>query len=376
MITAVHGQSGLDSLEMFINNELDQKKIPGLTVCAVKGTEIKWFRSFGWANLEQEIPMKEDAVMNIGSISKTITATAVMQLWEKKQISLDSDVSDYLPFKIRNPNFQDIPITIRQLLTHTSSIIDGPAYGGSYQCGDPQVSLEHWIKNYLTGKGDYFNRKENFLSEEPGITRKYSNVGFGLLGYIVQVVSGQSFNNYCKQHIFDPLKMFQTGWYLSEIEIENHVVPYVYITKENRDFLAKDFSKLFPTEKEFLLNTNIPACLYSFPNYPDGLLRTNAADLSHFMTAMMNGGMFQGVSILNAATIDTMLSLQIEGNHEQGLCWNRSDFDSTWGHGGYDPGIRTSLYFNPELKIGVIVFQNSNEGDPFEILKKVYVSLL
>ena len=332
LITNVHGQSGLDSLEVFINNELDQKNIPGLTACAVKGTEIKWFKSFGWENLEQEIPMREDAVMNIGSVSKTITATAVMQLWEKNLLSLDSDVSDYLPLKIRNPNFPELPITIRQLLTHTSSIIDGPAYGGSYQCGDPQISLEHWIRHYFTRKGDFFNRKENFLSKEPGKSRKYSNVGFGLLGYIVQKVSGQSFNNYCKQNIFDPLRMTKTGWFLSEIEIENHVVPYVYVTKENRDFLANDFSKLFPNEKEFLLNNNIAACLYSFPNYPDGLLRTSVEDLSHFMTAMMNEGMFQGVSILRSTTIDTMLSLQIEGNDQQGLCWNKTDFDSTWGH--------------------------------------------
>jgi hypothetical protein len=70
-----------------------------------------------------------------------------------------------------------------------------------------------------------------------------------------------------------------------------------------------------------------------------------------------------------------MLCLQLEGDDSQGLCWHKTDFESLWGHGGADPGVQTKIYFSPQTKIGVIIFQNSNGGDQFEILKKFYMSL-
>jgi CubicO group peptidase (beta-lactamase class C family) len=98
--------------------------------------------------MENKIPMTDKTIQNIGSISKTITATAVMQLWEKGKFKLDDDVNGYLPFKERNPYFPDDPITFRELLTHKSSIKDGPAYEDSYACGDPTISLKDWIEDF------------------------------------------------------------------------------------------------------------------------------------------------------------------------------------------------------------------------------------
>lgn len=91
--------------------------------------------------------------MNIGSISKTITAVAIMQLWEKELIRLDSDINNYLDFEVSNPHHPDDSITVFQLLTHTSSIQDGESYSHSYDCGDSPISLEDWIYSNLNKEG-------------------------------------------------------------------------------------------------------------------------------------------------------------------------------------------------------------------------------
>jgi hypothetical protein len=72
--------------------------------------------------------------------------------------------------------------------------------------------------------------------------------------------------------------------------------------------------------------------------------------------------------------VEKILSLQIDGNDSQGLCWHKSQFESMWGHGGADPGVQTKMFFNPDRNIGVIIFQNSNRGNQFEILEKLYIS--
>ena len=363
-------QIGFEASVSFIKSKMKENHIPGLAACVVKESQLYWYSAYGWANVEKRIPMSIDALMNIGSISKTITATAIMQLWERGLVKLDVNINQYLPFDVQNPNFPGIPINIKQLLTHTSSIRDGEAYNQGYSCGDPNVSLRDWIIGYLAPGGKYFNEKENFLTKAPGQQRKYSNVGFGLLGLIVEEVAQVPFSQYCKKYIFTPLEMNETGWYLSEINRADHVTPYLYITRENRKGIKTYFGHL--TTGEFKINSNLATCSYGFPNYPDGLLRTSVRELSHFLVAIINQGKFKDTQILEAATVKKMLTAQVDGESKQGLCWRKKEFESLWGHGGSDPGITTQMYFNPESKLGVIVFQNSNQGDLFKIVEKIY----
>jgi CubicO group peptidase (beta-lactamase class C family) len=136
------------------------------------------------------------------------------------------------------------------------------------------------------------------------------------------------------------------------------------------------YHDLFPGEKEFAAGTLVQCCLYSFPNYPDGLVRTSVRELSYFMTAIMNGGMLHGQRILNEETVEEMLTLQLEDNDSQGLCWDKemlNDETALWGHNGGDPGVATNMYFNREQKIGFITFQNSITGGAFEIIRKLYL---
>ena len=124
-------------LDAFILEQLERDRAPGFSAAVVAGSSLVWSAGYGLADVHRETVMTPDTIQNIGSISKTITATAVMQLFETGQFGLDDDVSEYLPFQVRNPRYPDAPITFRQLLAHRSSIKDGPAYGESYACGDP-----------------------------------------------------------------------------------------------------------------------------------------------------------------------------------------------------------------------------------------------
>ena len=359
-----------DSLDISINNYIKENNIPGLLACVVRGDKVEWLNSYGLANIENKAEMKSDAIINIASISKLFTATAIMQLWENDKINLDADIDTYLPFSIRNPKFPDVPITVKQLLTHTSSIIDGSALWESYSCGDPTISLKYWITNYFKPDGEFYNEKENFSENKPGSTDWYSNVGYGLLGYIVERVTGQPFNEYCNENIFKPLEMDNSGWLISEIDTTNCITPYVYMSDDLRDDMANNFNHLFPGERDFRKFTNIATCLYSCSNYPDGYVRTSIIELSHFLIACMNNGEYQSKKILGRQTLELMLSPQTEINKNQGLGWHKEKI--FWGHNGSDPGVQSELFFNPETKIGIIIIQNSLEGESFDILKNIY----
>jgi CubicO group peptidase (beta-lactamase class C family) len=165
---------------------------------------------------------------------------------------------------------------------------------------------------------------------------------------------------------------------LSEVDTSNHIRPYVYITAENRKDILHYFTRMLPNESEFKVGTYAPTCLYSFPNYPDGLVRTSVRELSFYLAALLNGGELNGKRILQKETIDKMLTPQLQGDRSQGLTWRTSEFQTPygkvvlWGHSGLDPGIQTFLFFNPATRTGVITFQNNPADNVERIVVKLY----
>ncbi len=382
--TASRQRLGQGELDEFILEMLERDRAPGFAAAVAVRDRLVWSGAYGLADVYRDIAMTPTTIQNIGSISKTLTATAVMQQWEAGRFRLDDDVCDYLPYCVRNPRYPDTPITFRQLLAHRSSVKDGPAYGESYACADPAVSLGVWIEQYLTPGGEYYNPAENFHEWAPGTAdpparpRAYTNVGYGLLGYLVEQLTGAPFHDYCREHIFAPLGMNETGWLLSEIDSSRHAVPY--------SLLPDDFEppeggteSLLPaanlTEEMLTPGSYLPHCLYSFFNYPDGLVRTSVDELSHFLLAYMNGGTLGTAQILEPATIELMLSRKHFG---RGLCWGTRELrngDLLWGHGGGDPGIATYMGFRQRDNVGVIMFYNyDTPGDGAEeILERLFV---
>jgi CubicO group peptidase (beta-lactamase class C family) len=286
--------------------------------------------------------------MNIGSISKTFTGVAVMRAVQDGKLSLDQDINAYLPFTVTNPFVPDAKITLRHLATHTSGITDRPSvYDRTYHYGGaPREPLGDFLKDYLAPGGTRY-AKENFLDVRPGTHREYSNIAAGLAGFIVERVTGEPLNVYTRRHIFVPLKMGNSGWFVSEIPPAKHARLYV-----GQNGLA------------------IPIPLYEGTTYPDGGVRTSVADLSKFFIALLNGGEFDGARILEKPAAAEMLRFQFTESNKpanvsltevnSGIFWATKYDVTRIGHSGSDPGVKTDMLANLSREFGVILFTNTS----------------
>jgi CubicO group peptidase (beta-lactamase class C family) len=341
----------------------------GISTAMFNENGLVWSASYGFADSEQQKPMTSTTLMNIASISKPFTGSSAMLLVQQGKLNLDTDINHYLPFEVHNPGHPEAVITLRQLLTHTASISDqGEVYfsADSYHYGgDNPISLEEFLYDYFSADGQYFSA-DNFDDQPPGTHRIYSSIGFGLIGYLVEVVSGQPLNEFTARHFFQPLQMNDTGWMLSEIDPIQHASLY-------------EISDGIPRKIEW----------YGLATWPDGGLRTHVEDLARFYVAMMNHDLVYLAEGLVRESYLEMFSpqfasgqvLESVADHEserQALAWNYSDqgFEE-WvlGHGGGDPGVSTYAYFFPERKSGIILLVNTSSDesrfyDAFDALKK------
>jgi CubicO group peptidase (beta-lactamase class C family) len=188
----------------------------------------------------------------------------------------------------------------------------------------------------------------------PGTVFEYSNIGFALLGYLVESISGIPFDSYTRQHIFQPLGMGSTGWHLADLGSASIAMPY----RCNNN--SSDGKSAFVCHAYGQ---------YGYPFYPCGSLRTSAQQLARFLGAIMNGGELDGVRILQTATVQAMLTPHgPPAPPAMGLCWNGlKDVgylgeERYWGHPGGDRGVSTLMAFRPADGTGVIVLANG-DGD-------------
>lgn len=334
-------------LDKFVQAKMEKSGMAGVSIALIKDNKIDRIINYGKADKEQGKPITNDTIFQIASVSKTVTATAAMQLIQKGDIGLDDDINSYLPFHIVHPKFPDTPITFRMLLNHTSGIDNNwDVYESLYTIhtggGDSTVSLEQFMKDFLVPGGKWYDEEKNFTKEKPGSTFSYSNIGYGLLGYLVEVISKTPFPEYSQQHIFDPAGMTNTKWLHKDVR--------------NKEVMSVQYDK-----------KGKPLVAYSFPTYPDGTLKTTTSDFAKFYLEIMNGGEAYGGSILSSDTIHEMFKPQSdEGN--QALGWSYSALDSLYlkgvsqgkviGHNGSDPGVLSVTMFNPDNKSGLIIFFN------------------
>jgi CubicO group peptidase (beta-lactamase class C family) len=294
----------------------------------------------GGFETEQGTPYSADTDQGIASVSKTTVATALLQLYEQGKFQLDDPINNYLPFQVTIPSCPGTPITFRELLTHTSGIQDNYTVMDNLTVqGDSPVPLDSLVRGYFVPGGAYYSKTGNFYKTCPNTQYQYSNFGATLLGYLVQVLSGQDFNEYVTQHIFTPLGMTNTSYFYSGINRATLAMPY---SVENGDAYG----------------------LYGEADYPDGMMKTSVNQLAQFLTMYANGGSYNGQQILQPSTVALMLSQQTtldKTDVAQGLIWyETADFASRdlWGHGGDDFGINTNMFFSPTSTEGVILFGN------------------
>ncbi|MFP4112938.1 MAG: serine hydrolase domain-containing protein [Spirochaetales bacterium] len=354
LLATVSFRNQADTAE-FVRTKLARAGVPGAAIVMTSGEEIAWTSSFGYADVEHERPVTAETRFQLASVSKTVTGTAVMQLAERGLVGLDQDISTVLPFAIVHPEHPDVPITIRMLLTHSSSISEqSEPYESLYTIGsgggDSPVTLEEVARGFLTEGGRWYADGANFADTAPGTARAYSNVGYALLGYIVEVVSRDSFPDYCRENIFEPLGMDSATWMLADTDLDRLAVPY-----EGR-------SERLP--------------FYSFATYPDGTLRATAEDYAAFLIAMLNGGALHGNRILEPETVHLMLGGGSPGGGTP-LTWHPDPLGDlglyapdgeVLGHTGGDPGVFTVAMFNPVRRTGLVVLMNSSPAINLRVL--------
>ena len=330
------------ALDIFITDQMENKHIPGVSAVIIKDEKLAWVGNYGVANLSTGQPVDTNTIFMLASISKTITATAIMQLYEDGYFELEDDINLHLPFEIYHPSYPDSTITMLQLLTHSAAMRDNwDILDTVYVAGDSPLPLGDFMQGYFEVGGPYYYAEDNFYTYAPGADYNYCNEGIALLGYMVEVFTGQPFNSYCNEHIFEPLCMTNTGWFLSELDTNLIAHPYDYISGSYYDY-----------------------GLYGYPDYPDGQLRTTSLSLAKFLWMNMFDGNFNGVQILEPETINLMRSSQIPFiDPTQGLVWySYEDGGTWWGHSGGDSGVSTDMYFNDDTQTGIIVLANSDNS--------------
>jgi len=338
------------NIDDFILGQMHATHIPGLAACVFDKEGILWSRGYGSANIEAKIETTPDTLFQLASISKLVTSTAAMQLAEKGDLDLDADIDNYLPFSIRNPYYPETPITARMLLTHTATLLDNDdEYVTLYDWGaDSPISLREILEGFYTPAGRWYHKSTCFIDAAPGSVWSYSNLGFALLGYLVEVITETPFNEYCETSIFDPLGMTETSWFLRDLDPSHIAMPY------------RDMS-IFGIELYSQYGQ------YGYPDYPSGQIRTSVQQFARFFRAFMNGGTLDGATIVQPQTVDRMFAIQDPSlASHQGLGWiqlTQDDGSIIRGHSGGEHGVHTSAWYSPETGIGVLIFTNADPND-------------
>lgn len=338
----------LASLDSLITRSMDDAGIMGFGAAVIVDKRVVWMKGYGFTDWQRTRPFTRNTTAKVASVAKPFVGVSMMRAVKEGKLSLDADINQYLPFRVVNPHRPNERITLRHLATHTSGITDRwEIYRATYRFdGNSKESLHAFLQAYFTPGGKYY-AKENFLEAKPGELRDYSNIGAALAGLIVERAHGQALNVYTKRHIFTPLGMNNTGWFLREVNAANHSSPFV-------------------SQGGF----SIPIAIYEGTTYPDGGLRTSVSDLSRFFIAMLNDGVLDGVRILDSASTAEMRRFQLtdanrptnfpaaDGN--TGLFWRTKFNGLRVGHGGNDPGVEVEMLSDVAGNVGVIYISNTS----------------
>ena len=329
-------------LDDYIRDRMSAGKLPGLAATVLRGGRPVWTHVEGWANVERREPITRDTIFMVASVSKTVVATAVMQAVEDGLLDLDADVNEVLPFPVRNPSYPNRPITLRQLLTHTSSLRDHwPQLIREYVRGDSTVPLGAFLEGYLVPGGDYYHEQDAYPFP-PGHEYRYCNVAVSLAAFMVEAAAGIPFETWSRDRIFAPLGMSDTGWRLSEVRASQVATP----TRWSNDTHTYEGRRH-----------------YGYPDYPDGQLRTTVGSLGRHLAMFTRGGALGGARILSRDSVRAMQRRQVpDVSPDQGLVWYRSHPRGRQlvGHNGGDSGVATVCFSEPATDTGVIVLANGN----------------
>ena len=325
--------------EAAIEQIMKENPVMGLSVAVVKDNKFIYTHSFGLKDAETNTPLTNDNIFRIASISKSFSATAIMQLAEAKKVNLDQDVSELVGFKIRNPKFPETVITLRLMLSHLSSINDNQGYF-SLDSINPAKSA-NWHKCYN--------------SYEPGKGYEYCNLNFNMIGTIIEKVSGERFDAYIQKHILEPLQLYG-GYYVNGLDKSKFANIYEY---------QPDAAKFVLSPNAYAPRTAEVAGYemgYSTPIFsPTGGMKISAKDLATYMMMHANYGKYNGVRIISKKSSKRMQTA-VSDLEPYGFALETPatiiDGISMVGHTGSAYGLFSAMFFNPSKKFGIVVISN------------------
>jgi CubicO group peptidase (beta-lactamase class C family) len=320
---------------------------PGFSVVVVRGTEVIFAKGYGRERTDQSKPMTAQTVSSIGSLTKSFTALAMMQLVEKGLVKLDEPVTTYLPeFRTANPE-RSAKITVCMLLNNSSGL-----YGGvSQKWQDVDEALEKLLRSFPSV----------YLKKEPGSSYEYSNAAFSLAGLLISRVSGLSYPEYLKRYVLQPLEMNRSSTDPADFErlqvLRGHNM---------------GIDRAIPAELGFDSYEMIPA---------GSMFRSTAADLGHYLIAMLNEGRYQDQQLLHPESIAALwqaqtpfpgLTMEQGGDGKDfhyGLGWMISEVEGRrLIHHGGSTGTMSSmtvLYPEKQLAASILLNVDYNFIDPY-----------
>ena len=338
-----------EQTDQAIQEVLEEFKAVGVSAAVVKDGKIVYNKSFGYKDWENKIPLANDDVMRIASISKSFTATSLMQFVDQGVISLDDDISDLIGFTIRNPHHPDTPITLRMVLSHTASIRDQEDYS----------TLDHLNPAI---NGDCAN---SYFEYKPGEGYNYSNLGLNLAGAILEKVSGVRFDQYVKENVINRLGLYG-GHNVDSLDATKFARLYHF---RDGEYVESVNAYRSPADKmpDYVMGYSAPA--FS----PTGGVKISAHDLAIYMMMHMNYGEYNGIRLISEESAKLMQTpiwkKQNPGEDQYGLCLEefvdyiddpKYNVEGNYpvGHTGVAYGLNSIMIWSPADGWGITAMSN------------------
>ena len=380
-----------EQLDTLFNDALTELPAASIGAAIIKGGELVWAKGYGYQDLGSRTPMSADSIwQTIGSVSKLVAWTALMQLIEKQQIDLHGDIGRYVGVKIRNPHYSDTAITPYHLLTHSSSfssrkLMSAPDTMADLFCKSYKVDIKQWVAENILETGEQYSPDLAFDNYRPGdfgninddplwVLSGYSNINAVMAAYLVECVSGISFEVYCQENIFDKIGMDNTAWSKEYLDKKRLITPYEATNSQRAPIMAV-YTKAMQ-DKGYLGTGAVESvdgkryyaikhCDYFSPFYPSALLGTTVNSFAKFLIAFLHVGKGNHNPLLKPETIDHIFTLQrkdsVTGNGI-GLGWfqcSERNNQAVWGHDGGGPGILATVEINKDNGDGFVLYINN-----------------
>jgi CubicO group peptidase (beta-lactamase class C family) len=340
MLVAFHQSfAQAEKAEAEIQQLMRTTPVVGLSVAVVKDNKVIYNHSFGFKDVEKELPLTNESIFRIASISKSFTTTAIMQLVAEKKIRLDQDISELVGFKVRNPAYPNTVITLKMALSHRSSINDSEGYF-SLDAIDPATN-PNFAKCYNT--------------YEPDKGYMYCNLNYNLAGSILEKITGIRFDKYIQQQILDPLGLY--GGYNVNALDSNLIAKIYEFNKETKNFTLSPNAYAPRTEEinNYTMGRSTP--IFS----PTGGMKISANDLAKYMIMHSQLGKYDGGRMISKNLSQQMQAI-ISEEENYGMALETTTQlipgKTMIGHTGVAYGLYSLMFFEPKEKIGFIVISN------------------